>query len=102
MYGMAQSIPDRSLVSEIASVFFDAYYDTEGGSQKNLANGEHHWDGVTSQSSNYDVTSRKETNNRQKSKSWTDNNNIFTSANFEDRHFVAKSDVTGICWGLIL
>ena len=28
MYGMAQSIPDRSLVSEIASFFYDAYYDT--------------------------------------------------------------------------
>ncbi len=29
MYGMAQSIPDRKLVSDIASVFYDAYYDTK-------------------------------------------------------------------------
>ncbi|ELT88913.1 hypothetical protein CAPTEDRAFT_149914 [Capitella teleta] len=28
LYGMAQSIPDRSLVSEIASGFFNAYYST--------------------------------------------------------------------------
>lgn len=28
MYGMAQSIPDRSLVSDIAGMFFDAYYNT--------------------------------------------------------------------------
>jgi sphinganine-1-phosphate aldolase len=28
MYGMAQSIPDRSIVSEIAAGFFDAYYNT--------------------------------------------------------------------------
>lgn len=29
LYGMAQSIPDRSLVSEIAGGFFDAYYSTD-------------------------------------------------------------------------
>jgi sphinganine-1-phosphate aldolase len=28
MYGLAQSIPDRSIVSEIAAGFFDAYYNT--------------------------------------------------------------------------
>jgi hypothetical protein len=35
IYGMAQSIPDRSLVGEIAGTFFDAYYSTKRG----LANG---------------------------------------------------------------
>jgi len=29
IYGMAQSIPDRSIVSEIACGFFDAYYSTK-------------------------------------------------------------------------
>jgi sphinganine-1-phosphate aldolase len=29
MYGMAQSIPDRSIVSEIACGYFDAYYCTD-------------------------------------------------------------------------
>lgn len=28
VYGMAQSIPDRSLVGDIAGLFFDAYYST--------------------------------------------------------------------------
>ena len=36
MYGMAQSIPDRSLVSEIAGSFFDAYYNT---AEKEVVNG---------------------------------------------------------------
>lgn len=36
IYGMAQSIPDRSLVGEIAGSFFDAYYSTE---KKQIANG---------------------------------------------------------------
>ena len=31
IYGMAQSIPDRSIVSEIAGGFFDAYYSTSDG-----------------------------------------------------------------------
>jgi len=31
IYGMAQSIPDRSLVEEIAGSFFDAYYSTQRG-----------------------------------------------------------------------
>ena len=31
IYGMAQSIPDRSLVGEIAGTFFDAYYSTSRG-----------------------------------------------------------------------
>ena len=31
IYGMAQSIPDRSLVGEIAGSFFDAYYSTQRG-----------------------------------------------------------------------
>lgn len=29
MYGMAQSIPDRSIVSDVAGIFFDAYYNTD-------------------------------------------------------------------------
>ena len=29
MYGQAQSIPDRSIVGDVASLFFDAYYSTE-------------------------------------------------------------------------
>jgi len=34
IYGMAQSLPDRSLVSDIASTFIDGMYTTEW-SQKN-------------------------------------------------------------------
>ena len=29
MYGLAQTIPDRSIVGELAGVYFDAYYNTE-------------------------------------------------------------------------
>lgn len=32
MYGQAQSLPDRSLVGDVASLFFDAYYSTESDS----------------------------------------------------------------------
>ncbi len=39
MYGMAQSIPDRSLVSEMVGVFFDAYYSTESKSESHVGNG---------------------------------------------------------------
>lgn len=34
MYGMAQSIPDRSLVSDIAGLFFDAYYCTTAATKQ--------------------------------------------------------------------
>ena len=39
LYGMAQSIPDRSLVSDIAGSFFDAYYSTKDKNKKQLVNG---------------------------------------------------------------
>ena len=39
MYGMAQSIPDRSLVSDMVGIFFDAYYSTESKTGSQLANG---------------------------------------------------------------
>lgn len=34
MYGLAQTIPDRSLVGEMAGIYFDAYYSTESCDDK--------------------------------------------------------------------
>lgn len=39
LYGMAQSIPDRSLVSDIAALFFNGYYSTKLAKKEKSANG---------------------------------------------------------------
>jgi len=39
LYGMAQAIPDRTLVSDIANCFIDAIYDTDSAVPKPYANG---------------------------------------------------------------
>ena len=38
---MAQSIPDRSMVGEVATIFLDSLYNLEGG-QKKQSNGLNH------------------------------------------------------------
>lgn len=46
IYGMAQAIPDRSLVTEISRGFLDCLYSTEAvNSNSNHMNGKDHWDG---------------------------------------------------------
>lgn len=46
IYGMAQAIPDRSLVTEISQGFLDCLYSTEAvNSNSNHMNGKDHWDG---------------------------------------------------------
>lgn len=44
IYGMAQAIPDRSLVTEISRGFLDCLYSTEvGNSNGSHMNGKDHW-----------------------------------------------------------